>query len=346
MVLAIFLSLLVSSLFAQDGEGDLATNFASNITNRGTAAASFLEIGVGARAMGLGGAFTASANDVSALYWNPAGIAGLNSIGLTATHTDWLASLKFEYFGLVVPFSGRMAVGLSIGVMDYVDKQPVRTVLQPEGTGEYYGASDLALAGSFALKLTDRFSVGLTGKYIRQEIWHESAQGIAADLGVLYKTRLNGLTLGTSISNFGNDMQLGGRDLLRPYDDDPLNYSNDKLNAEMKTDRFPLPLLFRFGVAYAFSPLTNNDISLMMDVIHPSNNIESMNLGMEYLFLKRFALRAGYQSLFDNTSENGLTLGLGLQSSIQDRLGVSFNYAYSDWGLLGTIQRFSIDLNL
>ncbi len=343
-VLLIFL--LLFHLFAQDSENDFATNFAEDITNRGTSAAAFLEIGVGARALGLGGAFTALANDASALYWNPAGLVQLESISLTANHTRWLASTNFEFFGIAFPFTRGMALGIGIVVLDYIDKQPVRTIIQPEGTGEFYGASDMAISSSFAMSLIHQFSFGITAKYVRQEIWHESANGFAVDIGVLYKTRLKGLTLGTSISNFGTDMQMNGRDLLRPFDEDPQNYSNDKLNVILKTDSYPLPLLFRFGISYSFVPVNNHGVALMMDLIHPSNNVESMNLGIEYSFMNLFSLRAGYQSLFDETSENGLTLGTGIGHKFQNNLGVSFNYAYSDWGLLGNIQRFSIDLNI
>jgi opacity protein-like surface antigen len=346
LLVAVFLLCFAVSLFAQSGEDDYGTNFAEDITNAGTSAAAFLEIGVGARAQSLGGAFTALANDASALYWNPAGIIQLNSISISANHTDWLAETNFEYFGLVFPAGNNMAFGLALTVLDYVDRQPVRTILQLEGTGEYYDASDLMIGGSFAMALTDRFSFGLSAKYVQQKIWHESAQGFAIDLGVLYRTRLKGLSIGTSISNFGTDMRLDGRDLLRPFDDDEQNYSNDKLNTKLLTDAFSLPLIFRFGLAYSFDLTKNHQFTALMDVIHPSNNVETMNLGLEYNILHLFALRAGYQSLFDSNRENGLTLGFGMNTSIQNSVKFSLNYAYSMWGLLGNVKRFSLDLNL
>lgn len=341
-MLFIFLAVPVS---AQDGEDDFAVNFAENITNRGTSAAAFLEIGIGAKALGLGGAFTAYANDASAMYWNPAGMTEIHKLSVSANHTNWLGNTKLEYFGLIIPAGSSMSFGLMLSVLDYVDQNPVRTILQPEGTGEFYEASDLLLGASFAYKITNRFSFGLTAKFIQQKIWHETATGFAIDVGMLYHTAWEGLTLGASISNFGTDMQLDGRDLIRPYDDDPLNYSNDKLNAKLTTDAFPLPLFFRFGLAYKYEINDNNKIRAMADLNHPSSNVENVNVGLEYELLKHFALRAGYQSLFDSSRENGLTFGAGLEYEFSRAFGLIFNYAYSDWGILGSVQRFSIDMN-
>jgi len=346
LIVGTFMLLSINPVSAQTGEDDFAVNFTDNITNRGTSAASFLEIGIGAKAQAIGGAFTALANDATALYWNPAGIASLESISITANHAAWLADTKLNYFGIVLPFSRGMAVGLILNVLDYVDKQPVRTILQPEGTGEDYGAADLTLGMSYGIQLTNRFAFAVSGKYIQQKIWNETAKTFALDFGVLYHTRLKGMSIGASITNFGGDMKLEGRDLVRAFDEDPQNFSNDKLNVSLKTDAFPLPILFRFGLAYALELNSQNKLTTAVDVIHPSNNIESMNLGLEYSFMNLFALRAGYQSLFDQSRENGLTLGFGIEASTKSSMGVGFNYAYSSWGLLDKVQRFSIDLSL
>jgi len=339
------ITLIVPNMYAQSGEDEFSKmNFAESVTNRGTSAAAFLEIGVGARAEAMGSALTAISNDASALYWNAAGISGLTDVSITASHTEWLAETKFQNLGLVIPIGDSKAFGFSLTMLDYMDKQPVRTIRYPEGTGEYYDASDLAIAVSYAMNITEGFSFGITGKYIYQTIWHESAAAFAADLGILYKTDLKGLTLGASISNFGSDMRLDGRDLIRPYDEDQQNYSNDKLNVLLKTDEFSLPLLFRFGIAYNLAVHSDHDFNLAADLLHPSNNVESMNVGLEYGFKNVLFLRGGYQSLFDNRSETGLTLGIGVRNPLSDFLDIEFNYAYSDWGKLKSVQRFSIDL--
>ncbi|MEA3286055.1 MAG: PorV/PorQ family protein [Candidatus Marinimicrobia bacterium] len=343
--LILLLSVFSVSLFSQTGEETYADpTYTEAVSNVGTSAAAFLEIGVGAYSQAMGGAFTAIANDVTALYWNPAGITQLNNISLSVNHTQWLASTSHDYFGAVIPFSGRFSAGLSINVLNYTDKQPVRTIQLPDGTGEYYAASDMALAATLAATITDKFSFGITTKYILQQLWHESAHAMAIDVGVLYKTRIEGLQIGTTIANYGSEMQMSGRDLRRAYDADEAHYSNDRLNIMLETDQFPLPLLFRFGLAYSLSMLNGHNLTFATDLNHPSNSVESLDLGLEWDFRQLLVARVGYNSLFDDSSENGLSVGFGITPKLGNSMRVGFNYAWSEWGLLGNVQRFSIDL--
>jgi len=329
---------------AQEEEDYAELIYTGEVNKKGSSTAQFLEIGIGARALSMGSAFTAIADDATALYWNPAGITQIARTSVSGTHTEWFADMSLDYVAALVPFSNGQVVGLSLSVFNSVDKQLVRTVTYPEGTGEYYSAADIALAITYALKITDRFSCGLTGKYIRQQIWHSSSSGYAMDIGLLYKTQFKGLNLGASISNFGTDMRLSGRDLRRAYDEDPINYSNDQLNVMLETDAFPLPLLFRFGLAYSFSPIKYNDITLAVDMLHPSSNVEYLNVGMEYLLGKILYLRIGYESLFDPEAENGLCYGAGINYRLYQQTSINFDYAYVDWGRLAYIQHFTIGL--
>ncbi|MGC9363682.1 MAG: PorV/PorQ family protein [Fidelibacterota bacterium] len=333
-------------LMAQFTEDEyIESVYKEDVMKRGTSAAPFLEIGVGAKAQAMGGAFTAIANDASALFWNPAGITQIQTISASVIYTEWLANTRHEYFGAVIPLGGRFAWGLNATILDYVDEQPVRTIDQPEGTGEYWTASDMALATSFAARITDRFSFGMSAKYIRMQIWNETASAGALDFGVLYKSQLKGLTLGTSISNFGTTLKLDGRDLVRAYDADKQHYSNDQLNVLYKMESYPLPLLFRFGIAYSITR-SKNQLTLTCDLNHPSNDIESINVGLEYCLLNIFYLRTGYQSLFDDDSENGLTYGFGLETPLKNSFGLAFSYSFAEWGLLENVQRFSVDLKM
>ncbi|MCK4579414.1 MAG: hypothetical protein KAU50_11545, partial [Candidatus Marinimicrobia bacterium] len=109
------------------------------LTNVGTTAAPFLEVGVGSQAIGLGGAYVAMATDVSSLYWNPAGLSRLEQSEAIFERIDWLVDISFNYFGVAVPMPGRGTLGLSINSMT-VPRSPVRTIAYPKGTGEEYGA--------------------------------------------------------------------------------------------------------------------------------------------------------------------------------------------------------------
>src|SRR4030065_987580 len=186
--------------------------YSQNVSKVGTAAASFLEIGVGAPANAMGGAFVGRANDASALYWNVGGIATLDRYEAILVHTTWIADTKFDFAGLVISLGTFGNFGLSFTSLSMEDMK-VRTVEQPDGTGENFSASDISVALSFARKFTDRFSIGITAKYIKQSIWHMSSSAFAIDAGTLFKTDLlGGMTIGAVLSNFGTPMRLEGRD--------------------------------------------------------------------------------------------------------------------------------------
>ena len=97
-----------------------------------------------------------------------------------------------------------------------VDKQEVvRTISQPEGTGELFDAGGMAIGLTYARELTNNFSIGFNGKYIQENIWHMKSEGFAFDIGVLYKIDvLNELRIAASVANFGTKMELDGRDIL------------------------------------------------------------------------------------------------------------------------------------
>jgi hypothetical protein len=320
------------------------TPYSSNVSNVGTSSAVFLNIGVGARAVSMGGAFTAVANDATALYWNPAGISQCRHPEVTFNHIDWILDIHHEYAGAVLPLDQHsFGIGFTyLGVPD----QEVRTIDEPEGTGDFYNASDLALAFSYAFQFTDRFAMGFTAKYIHQQIYNCSGSAGAIDLGAIYQpSYISWLKIGMQIANFGTDIQLTGSDLDQKIDIDPEHNSNNRLPASLDTDAFSLPLIFRFGFAFNILNSKTNKLVTAVDLIHPSNNSESINFGAEYVFRDVIALRTGYQSLFERDYQNsgGLTLGVGLTLYVGDTL-VIFDYAYRDFGFLENVSRFSMGL--
>ncbi len=317
---------------------------AGDVAKVGVTAAPFLTIGVGARATGMGGAFVGTADDASALYWNPAGIARSGDIQVLLMHTRWLADLKFNFAGFTLPLGAFGTLGASLTYLDY-GEMAVRTTDQPDGTGEIFNSSDLAVGLSYARSLTDRFSVGFNVKYITQSIWHENADGFAIDFGTLFITGLHGLRIGATLSNFGTDMRMEGKDLLVYQDINPnILGNNDRIPADLQTGEWALPLTFQFGLAMEpwKSPL--HRLTIAADAIHPSDNTESINLGMEYGFREMLFLRAGYRDLFLRDREQGLTLGVGLATRNLGNALIQLDYAYADFGRLENAQRFSFNL--
>lgn len=315
-------------------------------TNVGTTAASFLEVGVGAAAIGMGGAYVAMAGDVSGLYWNPGGISRVKQTQALFESTTWLAGIEFSYFGAVIPIPGRGTLGLFVNAMS-VPYSPVRTIDYPQGTGEEFDATSLAAGMSYGMNLTDRFSIGFNVKLVQERIWHEKATSIAVDVGTLYDTGLKGLRIGAAITNFGPSLQLNGSDLVIYEDLDPtIDGNNDRIMGNLMTDAWSLPLNMQFGISYMILDTPKNRITLAMDAFHPINNTESINAGIAFDFMNLLTARAGYKGLFQQDTEEGLTLGAGLHYKLFGQSTIRIDYALADFGRLGEVNRFSIRLDL
>jgi hypothetical protein len=320
---------------------------AQNVSKTGTTAASFLEIAVGSSAIGMGGAYVSVARDASSLYWNAAGIATLEKYEVLISHSEWIAETNFDFAGLVLPLGNFGTLGLSLTSLSMGDMM-VRTVEQPEGTGEFFSAGDLAFGISYARNLTDRFSIGFTAKYIQQSIWHMRSTAFAIDLGTLFKTDLfGGMTIGASISNFGTSMQLEGRDtryFIRV--DESKQGSNERIPVNVDLDSWDLPLIFQIGVSTYALNTEQYKFMLAADAVHPINDYESISVGGEFSFFNSVFVRGGYKNLFLIDGEGGLTLGVGVNSKMLfSEVYFNFDYAYHDFGRLSNVHNFSIGLN-
>ena len=315
------------------------------ITKTGTTAAQFLKIGVDARGSAMGNAFTAMSGDISAMYWNPAGLATIGKIESMFVNANWLAGINFNYAAIAINLNQGGVIGFSMTDLS-TPEDIVRTVEKPNGTGEYFDASDLAMTISYAKSLTDKFAMGGNIKYIRQQIWHASASSFAADLGALFTTPFRGIRLGASLSNYGSDMQMKGRNQKFSVDPDPVNEGNvEFVNAMYETDKFPLPLIFRVGIAGEIIQSEKSRLSFAIDALHPNDNAEWVNIGMEYALAETFFLRSGITTLFREDTEEGLTFGAGMNYRIgRSATQLKFDYSYSAYGRLKNVQRLSLGL--
>ncbi|MBN2200707.1 PorV/PorQ family protein [bacterium] len=317
------------------------------VSKSGTIAAKFLSIDAGARAVAMGGAFASVADDATAMFWNPAGIAGIRGTEFLVTYGRWLADIRTNYTGLVLPAGnlGTLGVNATFVTMDDMERT---TVEAPDGTGEYFDAGSLAFGISVGRALTDRFSIGFNGKYIRESIYHSRAQGLALDIGTLFRTQFHDMRIGMSISNFGTKMRMTGDDMLVQHDIDPVQSGNNgNIKADLRTDAFDLPLMFRVGVSADLLKSAGGDrLIVALDALHPNDSTECVNAGCEYVFRNRVRLRVGYKSLFSRDSQQGLTLGGGLTQRIGGTGNISIDYAYQDFGILNNTQRFSLAIRL
>ncbi|MBN1895345.1 PorV/PorQ family protein [bacterium] len=316
---------------------------ASGQSKIGTTAVPFLGIHVGPRAVSMGGASAAVGGDASGLYYNPGSLSRSASSQFYASYSDWLVDTRFTWMGAVIRL-GESAFGLSLTQLDY-GEEDVTTVLQPDGTGEKWGARDMAVALTYAHNLTDRFSLGGSVKMIQTRVWNERASAFALDIGLLFRTQFHDMKLGMSISNFGTDLRMDGRDLYRRIDLDPdASGNNEAIVSRLKTDDWPLPLFFRVGLSLDVIRAGDIRWTLACDALRPSDNTETVHAGTEIALYDRFFLRSGYKSLFREDSEEGLTLGCGVHVPSGGRFSLCLDYTYADFGLFKDIQMMAIGI--
>ena len=288
----------------------------------GTTGAQFLELGVSARSMGMGDAFTAVSNDVSAVYYNPAGLTSLLGTEIMATYVDMPVGVQYGFFAVGFPLEsigGVLGIGacyLSSG--DMIERTYNRGVDYISegiyGTGRTFSWTDMAVSVSYGRYLTDRFSLGFTVRYIGEQVHDYSAASWGADVGTSYNTGYRNFKLAMAITNFGPDLKF-----------------IDKAA--------PLPINFRFGGSINVIDGVDHVVVMAAEGAHPSDNLEKYNVGLEYLFMDRFALRVGSRFNYDS---DGITAGAGMRVPYGEEGLISFDYAYQDFGLLTEVHRFTM----
>lgn len=313
------------------------------VSKIGTTAAKVLSIPVGSRALGMGGAFVAVADDATAMYWNPAGIGPLTQNEFVFMHSEWLADIRFDFVGLVFPLRGLGTVGFNFSAMT-MDEMDITTEYEPEGTGETFSAGSFVAGISFARNLTDNFSIGATGKYVSENIWNSTASGLAIDIGTLFVTPFRGIRLGASISNFGQKMQILGDDLLVQKDIDAgMAGNNESVNAYLASDKFDMPLTMRIGISTEIINTDFNKLLLAIDGLHPNDNTESINIGGEYTTLKNIvAVRGGIKSIGLKDREEKYSIGGGINYFLGGGKRIKIDYAYEQFLHLKDIHQFTL----
>jgi len=288
----------------------------------GTAGAQFLEIGVSARAIGMGEAFLGVSDDASVLFYNPGALSILTQKEAIFTHVEYPADIHYEFGGFVLP-APRLAgtFGVSFYWLGMAD-MPVTDYTNIHGTGQYFSAADYAMGLSYGAGLTDRFSLGITFKYIAQYIETQKAVGWASDIGVYYDTGFRNFKICMVLANFGPDMKF----ISEPY---------------------PLPIDFRFGTSIDVLNTESSRLIFAVQGSHPNDNLEKYNFGFEYWYNDRFALRAGKKFNYDYYDSGdfggGLTFGAGAKVPIS-AMNLSVDYAYQDLGWLDSVNRFTFGL--
>lgn len=224
----------------------------------GTASGLFLRSPLSARASALSGAFTARPADENALLYNPAGLAGLPAVSLSLDHTEWLSDIRFEHLLLAVPVYRSLSAALNVAHMGMPS-------LQGRGQfGEETGAFDVSssfIQGGIGFSPHPALSLGVTVKYLRDQLAGFGAGGLAYDAGLLLRLGSPHLTLGAALQHFGNEIR---------YD----------------TESQPLPRTFRLGLRYRALP-ANLDFSI--DLVKSRDTGYQIQSGIEYDYESTFS---------------------------------------------------------
>ena len=297
----------------------------------GTSSGTFLKIGVGARAVGLGESFVAVANDPSAIYWNPAGLASVQRQEVELSHVSWPGDINFEHVAWVVParrLGGSLA--FQFGVLSTLLDET--TELRPFGTGRSFNYYDLVLGAAYARRWTDKLLVGGGIKFVREDLGSQvggpTTNAVLFDLGSIYYLGYGSVRIATSLSNFGAQLTPGGK-YVSPYTGEIRSY-----------DGFDPPLMFRYGLAFEPFESPNQRVTASLEMNQPADNQQVIKTGIEWAWQRRLALRTGYNF---NADQLNFSAGAGVYASIGQTQG-TVDYAYTDGGFLGAINRLSLGL--
>jgi hypothetical protein len=362
--------LLASAVVFASPTLGLAQEGGEDNTPYGTTSAEFLLLGAGARGAALGGAFAAIADDPSALYHNPAGIALVRGPGVTLSTYDYVADTRYSWGGVVFPFAGgSRSFGVQLGTFGFSD-QPVYTVDEPDGTGSVYSVSETFVGATFAQNFSDRFAAGLTAKFIFDQLGDASGTAFAVDFGTNFHAMLNNHPIKFSfvLANLGSNLSYTGDALNANIPRTPLpgepEVPSQPQPGQYRTKDFALPTIFRVGLAYDLLARENSRLTLLGDFNQPTNSKLGATLGGEWA-LNRLggsgfgaALRGSYSYTSSNDTElstlttglsdrenlMGLAFGGGINFTAASGFLLGMDYAYRHMGVLGATSFFTFNV--
>ncbi|MBN2011825.1 PorV/PorQ family protein [candidate division KSB1 bacterium] len=315
----------------------------------GTTAATFLTIDMGARARGMGSAFSSIADDASGAYWNPAGLGHLQHTIIDYSYSDLLTSFHFNDISFALHLNRWGALHLSYKSLNMDDMQ-VTIESQPNGTGEWYDSGSSVTGLSYGKIFWNSLSAGITAKYIKERIYSSDADAIAFDGGFIYTLPVYDVRFGLSFLNYGTSIKMKGINHQFSIDLDPNIYgNNDPINPDLITTEYDLPRLIRFGMsADLFRKMNNVSLIIALDGVRPKDEHIYYNLGAEFGFKDVLFIRHGFIDFFEQIVQEKLSCsGFGIRLPILDVVAVRFDYSIQEVSWLNGDQKmYSLGLEL
>ncbi|MDO8549854.1 MAG: PorV/PorQ family protein [Ignavibacteria bacterium] len=313
----------------------------------GKYAGEFMAIGVGGRALGMGGAFTAIANDITAGYYNPAGLANLNYPQISLMHAEHFGNLvNYDYGSVAIPFGTDMTFGISavrLGVDGIPDTREALEDRSQPGTVIYdirnpnarinpawikeFSDQDWVFYLSFAKRHSENFYWGANVKIIRRDIAEFGATGIGFDVGALY-TPIENLYVGANIQDVTTTLvawSTGRNELVSPTAKVGAAYML-KILGGIVTPAVDLDVRFENRRSSAYGNL--GPVSF------------DTHVGLEYTFKNLFSIRGGYNDV------KQFTVGAGIKLP---KLNIDYSFArfsYAELDRLPDTHRISLILTL
>lgn len=300
----------------------------------------FVQQSISPKAAALGNAVTSLEMGSASVFYNPSALSRMEGFGhLTAGQIQWIGDITHSAASVAIQPSGGQygVVGLSFRSVDYGDFERTRRADNDAGYVQMgtYSPSGLEMGITYARSVTDRFSVGGSVKYVRQNLGtgsvgltngsvesrEYSLSTSAYDFGVMYDPGFHSLRFAMSARNFSPAI-------------------------EFVEESFELPLALNVGVSmdvldFAGASVTEtHDLLVTVDTAHPRDYSETVSVGGEYSFMDVLSLRAGYTTPSD---EAGLSLGGGLHYDFNG-LALNADYAYTNMGIFGDVNRIGLGI--
>ena len=353
----------------------------SNSSFVGVRAAEFLTIPVGARGIGMGNAYTAVVDDISAMWWNPAGLGFLQHNEVMLTIVDYTLDLTYSYGAAAFPMAdGSIVLGAFFGYLD-IPEMEVTTVNNPGGTGTMFRAYDFQMGGSLAYNFSDRFVGGINLKYVHQDIWSNmGGDAFAIDAGAVYHTELadREIRFAFAIQNLGTNITMDGPNLIESvgpedrwgslpsgyenYGSDPYAFvrRNDR-EVKYRTHTYRLPTSVKIALAYNLYSSEKTNLLASGEIMRPSYIPVAYAAGTELSynfdpFVSGFLRMGwmvqtdeydeskdefGYEYYGDDPTWRGVSFGGGIQRVFGTK-HIRFNYAYRNKGRLSADNFFTV----
>lgn len=284
----------------------------------GSVTGQFLKLPVNARAAAMGNAQVALAEGASSIAYNPAGMLSVQGVSFGGMYNAWFADISHSFLGIAASLREFGTVGFGV-IFLATDEMPVTTPGFPEGTGEFFRASEYAYTLSYALQISLEFGLGLSVKYINSSLYNSDigSNAIAFDIGTVYDMPILRTRLGISVNHLGED----------------LKYIHEQ---------YSLPTALRFGARTVLYQEEDHFLNAAFQIGRPNDADEQYNLGFEYAFQDMIFLRTGYRFNYDTENWSG---GIGVRLNYLDMKG-TLDYAYTNYKFLPGTHMFSLEIGL